>query len=68
GEYNRLIDFENCDLQIREGKHESYSILKGILAQHPALEKNAAYNPKEAFMDFLTAKRDQIDLQGGDVA
>jgi len=42
--------------------------LKGILAQHPALEKNAAYNPEEAFVDFLTDKRDQIDLQGGDVA
>jgi len=67
GEYNRLLDFENRDLQIREQKHESYSIFRNILAQHPALEKNAAYNPEEAFVDFLTAKRDELDHQGGDV-
>lgn len=67
GEYNRLLDFENRDLQIREQRHQAYSIFCNLLAQHPALEKNAAYNPEEAFVDFLTAKRDELDHQGGDV-
>lgn len=66
-EYDRLLTFENRDLQIREQKHAAYSIFKEILAQHPALEKNAAYNPEEAFVDFVTAKRDALDHQGGDV-
>lgn len=66
-EYNRLLDFENRDLQIREQKHQAYSLFQDLLAQHPVLAKNAAYNPEEAFVDFVTAKRDELDQQGGDV-
>ena len=66
-EYYRLLDFENRDLQIREQKHNTYCIFQNILAQHPALATNAAYNPEEAFVDFLNEKRDELDLLGGDV-
>lgn len=65
-EYNRRIDFENRDLHIREQQHALYSIVRDILSQNPALEQNAAYNPEEAFMDFVRDKRDELDQQGGD--
>lgn len=66
-EYNRLLDFESRDLQIREQKHFAYCRFQNILAQHPALAANAVYNPEEAFVDFLNEKRDELDLLGGDV-
>ena len=66
-EYNRLLDFENRDLQIRERKHACYSIFQQILLDHPALAENAAYNPQEAFFDFLVNKRDCLDQQDGTI-
>ena len=61
GEYFRLLFFENRDLQIRERKHECYSLFQGILSQHPALRENAAYDPTESFIDFFNEKRDALD-------
>ena len=60
-EYFRLLFFENRDLQIREKKHECFSLFQGILSQHPALRENAAYDPTESFMDFFNEKRDALD-------
>jgi hypothetical protein len=60
-EYNRLLEFENRDLQIRERKHECYSIFQEVLAQHPALAENAAYNPEESCKDFFDENRDDIE-------
>ena len=42
-EYNRLLDFENRDLQIRELQHKCYSMLKGVLSEHPDLAENEQY-------------------------
>lgn len=64
-EYSRLLDFENRDLQIREMKHSSYSEFQQIISDHPALAENAAYNPQEAFQDFLVEKRHELDREGG---
>lgn len=63
-EYNQLIELENRDLQIRELKHECYSLFQQMLTEHPALAENA---PKEAFIDFLDEKRDELDQQGGNI-
>jgi hypothetical protein len=32
-----------------------------VLSQHPGLAENAAHTPKEAFIDFFDAKRDELD-------
>nr|AMR36233.1 hypothetical protein [Nicotiana undulata]AMR36235.1 hypothetical protein [Nicotiana tabacum]AMR36237.1 hypothetical protein [Nicotiana tabacum] len=66
-EYNRLLEFENRDLQIREKRHSCYSIYQEILTAHPAVAENADSNPQEAFCDFLNEKRSELDLQGGAV-
>jgi len=64
-EYNRVIDFENRDLQIREQRHKCLSIFQQILRENPALADRAVYNPQSAFVDFLEDKRTEIDEQGG---
>lgn len=62
-EYNRLLDFGNRDLQIRELKlkHSCFSLLKEVLSEHPALAERAHYNPQEALLDFFDEKRDELD-------
>lgn len=60
-EYNRLLEFENRDLQIRELKHSCFSQFEQVLSEHPALAENAAYNPQEALLDFFDEKRDELD-------
>lgn len=60
-EYRRLLEFENRDLQIRERKHACLSLFQQELSNHPALGENAAYNPKEAFIDFFDEKRGELD-------
>lgn len=60
-EYNNILEFENRDLQIRELKHSCLSLFEEVLSRHPALAENAAYNPKETFIDFLDEKRDELD-------
>ena len=52
-EYQRLLEFENSDLQIRELKHECLQIFQKVLTQNPTLAAQAPYNPQEAFNDFL---------------
>jgi hypothetical protein len=64
-DYNRVIDFENRDLQIREQRHHCFSIFQQILRENPTLADKAIYNPQSAFVDFLEAKRTEIDEQGG---
>lgn len=65
-EYHRLLDFENRELQIQERKHLCYSLFQQVLAHHPALAENAAYNPQEAFIDFFDEKRNDThpELRG----
>lgn len=53
--------FENRDLQIREMKHQAYSLFREVLSEHPSLAEKAYYNPKEAFIDFFREKRDELD-------
>ncbi|XP_059646387.1 uncharacterized protein LOC132292862 [Cornus florida] len=60
-EYNRLLDFENTDLQIRELKHGCYSLYQRLLSEHPTLAEKASYNSKEAFIDFFDEKRGELD-------
>lgn len=60
-EYNRLLEFENRDLKIRERKHECYSLFQRVLSQNPALAENAAYNPSESCVDFFSSNREELD-------
>jgi hypothetical protein len=60
-EYNRLLDFENRDLHIREKKTESFRLFKAVLERNPTLADQAPYNPQEAFHDFLGQATDTLD-------
>ena len=60
-EYTRVLNCENLDLQIRERKHACLSLFQQELSNHPALGENAAYNPKEAFIDFFDQNRNELD-------
>ena len=60
-EYNRLLEFENKDLQIRELQHECLRLFEGVLKQNPPLANQVPYNPEEAFNDFLNKDYDQRD-------
>lgn len=60
-EYNRLLEFENKDLQIRELQHECLRLFEGVLEQNPPLANQVPYNPEEAFNDFLNQDYDQRD-------
>lgn len=62
-EYNVLLEVENGDLQIREGKHECLRLYNHVLSQHPPLADQAPYNPQEVFDDFLNQYRNQLDKQ-----
>lgn len=62
-EYNRVLDFENRDLQIRERKNECFHLYKEVLAKHPTLADQTPYNPQEVFDDFLNHHRGQLDQQ-----
>ena len=57
-EYNRLIEFENRDLLIRELKHESLTLLNKMLTEYPTLREKAPYNPEECLIDFLNEKEE----------
>jgi len=59
-EYNQLLEFENRDLQIRERKHECFSLFKKNLSQHPALAEKLYYKPQEAFTDFFDEKQNEL--------
>lgn len=61
------MEFENRDLRIRELKHSCYTVFQEIITKEPALAENAAVDPKEVLIDFLDAKRTELDEQGGDV-
>lgn len=60
-EYNRILDFENRDLQIREQKRSCYSLFEDVLRKHPALAEKSYSNPQEAFLDFFAERRDELD-------
>lgn len=62
-EYNRLLDFENRDLFIREQKQKSFSLFQEVLSDDTDVAKQSPYNPEEVFKDFLTAGRDKLDLE-----
>ena len=62
-EYNRLLDFESVDLQIRERRHDCLSLFQEVLSRHPSLGEEAPYNPREAFVDFLDQRRALLDQQ-----
>ena len=60
-EYNRILDFESRDLQIREKKHSVFALYQHMRMEHPDLAARAAYNYKEALMDFFEEKRNELD-------
>lgn len=60
-EYNLILDFESRDLQIREKKHFVFALYTHMRIEHPDLAARAAYNHKEALMDFFEEKRDALD-------
>jgi hypothetical protein len=62
-EYNRLIDFENRDLLIRELKQDNLNLLNQILTEHPTLREKAPYNPEECLIDFLNEKEELTPAQ-----
>ena len=62
-EYNRLLEFENRDLQIREMKHQAFSLFREVLSEHPSLAEKAYYNPQEAFIDFFDEMREEIETE-----
>lgn len=61
GEYNRLLDFENRDLRIREQRHSCYCLFEQVLSEHPSLAERAPYDPKEVFFDFVSEARNGLD-------
>lgn len=64
-EYSQLLTFENRDLQIRELKHECFSIFSRVLSQHPTFADQAPYNPQEVLDDFFQEHRDRLDQLHG---
>ncbi|XP_052107468.1 LOW QUALITY PROTEIN: uncharacterized mitochondrial protein AtMg01280-like [Arachis duranensis] len=65
-EYNRVIEFESRDLQIRELRHNKcLSIFQQLLRDNPTLADRAIYNPQSAFVDLLDDNRTEIDEQVG---
>ncbi|KAM7460157.1 hypothetical protein LguiA_035893 [Lonicera macranthoides] len=67
GEYNRLLQFENRDLQIREQKHACYSLFHQILSENPTLAEKAGYRykPDDVFLDFFDENRAGLDKDSG---
>ena len=61
GEYNRLLQFENRDLRIRELKQSCFLFFSNLLSENPALTEKASSNPQEALIDFFDEKRDELD-------
>ncbi|GAB2236466.1 hypothetical protein Droror1_Dr00028110 [Drosera rotundifolia] len=61
-EYNRLLDFENRDLLIREKKHECYSLFQQVLSQHPDL-KDPYLNPTEAILEYFYNTREELETE-----
>lgn len=59
-----MLATENSDLAIRERKHECYTLFSEVLASHPSLAEKACYNPQEAFIDFFTEKREELEKVG----
>lgn len=61
-EYNRLLEFENRDLQIREHKHACYALLQETLKKHPYLLENAVQSdPTDALLSFFQETREELD-------
>nr|WSP02254.1 hypothetical protein [Solanum commersonii x Solanum tuberosum] len=64
-EYNRLLEFENRDLRIRELRHSCYSKFLRLFTDHPALAENADSSPQEGLLYFFDDKRHELDREGG---
>lgn len=63
-EYTRLLDFENRDLQIREKKHECYSLFIKVLSEHPNVLENALYtSPTEAILSYFQNTREELETE-----
>ncbi|KAK1547959.1 hypothetical protein Q3G72_021875 [Acer saccharum] len=63
-EYNRLLEFENRDLQIREKKDECYSLFIKVLSEHPDLLENAQYtSPTEAIISYFENTREELETE-----
>lgn len=62
-EYNRLLDFENRDLQIREKKHTCFSLFKQVLSQQPSWGESEAFRD---FQDYLTKKLEEEFARNAD--
>lgn len=63
-EYNRLLEFENRDLEIRERKHSCYSLFQEVLSRYPGLFDNSSYkNPDEAILTFFEDTREELEAE-----
>lgn len=60
-EYNRLLEFENRDLRIRELKHACLIRFQQVLSENPHLTEGAPCNPQENLMDFFDAKWAELE-------
>lgn len=61
-DYNKILEFENRDLQIRERQHSCYLQFNEILINNPNLIEGAPYNPQSCLVDFLLEKRENIEI------
>lgn len=63
-EYNRLLEFENCDLQIRELKHLCSALFRQTLSQHPdLLPKCIERDAESAVLSFLESQREEFEAE-----
>jgi hypothetical protein len=60
-EYQRLLEFESRDLQIRELKQECLRLFEKVLDENSSLADQAPYKPQDAFNDFLDEHRGRLD-------
>ena len=66
-EYNRILEFENLDLQVREKKQICLILFQRILADHPhlELERNSYVEPQEAFVSYLSDIQEELAKNSG---
>ena len=62
-EYNRILDLENRDLQIRERKRECFLIFDGLLHGELIPGSREHASARDNFLSFLDIKREQVEAE-----
>lgn len=62
-EYNRILDFENRDLLIREIKRECWFLFRETQERHPDLLPGSLENANEAVLSFLESQREELEAE-----